>query len=297
MKKYRSEKAGREILRTYDELLSRWGTETEELNLKSEYGITHVTAAGEKGAEPLVLLHGVGDDSALMWLKNAAYLAKRYRIYAIDTIGGAGKSEMGAGYDKSFDDVVWLRGVLDALSIGEASFIGVSHGGYLAQLCALCLPERVKKAIALSASVPAGKEGSPMKTMMKIFLPEALFPTDKNIAKLLRKLCGGSAEAFTSDSLVMEHYRWLLKGFNNMAMGCHKVKTFTDSQIEMIRPRCYYLLGERDPFQKLGGKDAVLSYKMNARFYENAGHGLNHELADEINEAICKILSGEITEL
>jgi hypothetical protein len=29
---------------------------------------------------------------------------------------------------------------------------------------------------------------------------------------------------------------------------------------------------------------------MNATFYEGAGHGLNHELADEINQKIMEIV-------
>lgn len=296
MKKYRSEKAGREILRTYDELLARWGTAVEQINLKSQYGTTHINAAGDKDAEPVLLFHGVGDDSALMWLRNAAYLAQRYRIYAVDTIGGPGKSELGEGYNKSFDDVEWLRGIFDGLSIPSASVVGVSHGGYLAQLCALRLPERMKKVIPIAASVPAGSGGSPMKAMMKIFLPEALFPTEKNIARLMEKLCGGNAESFTSDPLVMEHYRYLLKGFNNMAMGCHKVSAFTEDEIAQIRPKCFYLLGNRDPFQTLGGKEMVVLRRMNARYYD-AGHGLNHELANEINPTIDGILKGEITRL
>ncbi len=293
MKKYRNQKAGKHILETYDALLAAWGVAYEELDLEGEYGSTHVIAAGDKEKPPVVLFHGVGDDSALMWVYNAKALAKEYRLYAVDTIGGPGKSIPGQGYNAQFDDVKWLDQVFDGLKLKTASVVGVSHGGYLAQLYALKRPERVETAIAIASSVPLSKNGSPMKTMMTIFLPEALFPTEKNTVKLLKKLSGTHWKAFTDNPLILNHYRWLLKGFNNMAMVPHKVGGFSLSEIAGIRDKVFYLAGEMDPFQMLGGKQDLLNCQMNVRFYEDAGHGLNHELADEINGIIGDILASK----
>lgn len=291
MKKYRSQRAGSEIIRTYDALLREWGVDYEELDIEGRYGSTHVIAAGDKDAPPVVLFHGVGDDAALMWLYNAAYLARSLRLYAVDTIGGPGKSEPGAGYNKDFDDVVWIDELFDGLGLQSASVVGVSHGGYLAQLYALCRPERVRNVVCISSSAPAGKSGSPMKSMMKIFLPEALFPTDRNVRRLLIKLSGDNVEAFTGNPLVMEHYRYLLKGFNNMAIAYHRVRFFTDEEIDSLRDRVVYLLGGKDPFQTLGGRSSMARCNMNARYFESAGHGLNHELADEINPVLAELLA------
>lgn len=291
MKKYRGKRAGENILRTYDLLLKEWGTATEEMNIRTRYGMTHIITAGKKDAAPVVLFHGVGDDSALMWIYNAKELAKHYHIYAVDTIGGPGKSEPDENYNKDFDDVLWIDDIFSALKLDKASIAGVSHGGYMVQLYTLRRPERVRKAVAISSGVASGdKNGSPMKTMMKIFLPEALFPTKKNIEKLLKKLSGKQVAAFTENEKIMEHYGWLLKGFNNMAMGYHKVNVFTDEEIDKIRDRIVYLIGEEDPFAKLGGKEALVKYKMNTTFYPDAGHGLNHELAGEINKKLIDIL-------
>jgi hypothetical protein len=49
------------------------------------------------------------------------------------------------------------------------------------------------------------------------------------------------------------------------------------------RGRTLYLIGEENPFAKLGGKDALLRYKMNVKFFPDAGHGINHEISEEIN--------------
>lgn len=132
-----------------------------------------------------------------------------------------------------------------------------------------------------------------MSTMMKIFLLEALFPIAKNVKKLIEKLCGENCAVFTENETIMEHYTYLLKGFNNMAMGYHKVKNFSDDEIDAIRDKVEYLVGEEDPFEKIGGAVALKKYGMRVTFYEKAGHGLNHERADEINEKIVEVLGRE----
>lgn len=294
MKQYRSEKAGRNIIRTYDELVRKWSVQTEEFYLETSFGSTHVIAAGEKELPPLFLFHGVGDDSALMWVYNAKSLAEHFRIYCFDIIGGPGKSTMGSGYNKTYDDVSWFEEIMKHLKIKKTAMAGVSHGGYLVQLFALKRPQMVEKAISISGAVPCGEDKSPMKTMMKIFFPEALFPTKNNTVKLMKKLAGDNVKVFTENPLIMEHYQWLLKGFNNMAMRFHKVTTFTEEEIASIRDKVFYLVGEEDPFEQLGGKEAILNHRMNAQFYPHAGHGLNHECAEEINQRIIEILEDKV---
>jgi len=297
MKAYRGKKAGENIIRTYDSLLKEWGIPVEEKMVSTCYGDTHVVIFGKEDGMPLVLFHGVGDDSALMWLYNAKKLGEHFRLYAIDTIGGPGKSIMGKNYNSNFDDVIWIDELLHNLGLQKASLAGVSHGGYLVQLYTLMRPENVEKAISLSAAVPDGLAGSPMKIMMKIFLPEALFPTKRNVIKLMKKLSGDHFEVFTENPLVMEHYTWLLKGFNNMAMGHHKVRNFSKEEIDKIRERVFYLSGLEDPFEKMGGKDALVNANMNVKFYPGVGHGINHEIAEEINDMIIKIMDGEVKDL
>ena len=88
----------------------------------------------------------------------------------------------------------------------------------------------------------------------------------------------------------MAHYKALLKGFNNMAMAWHKVSRFTSDEVDRIRDKIVYLVGEEDPFEKIGRKAALEQNHMNAVFYPDAGHGLNHELAEEINKKIVSVL-------
>jgi len=291
MKVYKNAKARERILDTYDQLLAIWNVGIEERDVTTTYGTTHVIVCGKEGDPPLVLFHGVGDDSALMWLYNAEALSRNFRVYAVDTIGGPGKSRPNANYNKGFDDSLWIDETLAGLGLNKTNIAGVSNGAYLAQYYGAHRPERVIKMVCMASAVPVGG-GSPIKTMMKIFLPEALFPTKRNIQRLLRKLCGKNSAVFTDNPIVMEHYRWLLKGFNNMAMRYHNIVSFTDEQVAAIRDKTLYLAGEADPFMLLGGKDALLRYEMNARFFPDVGHGINHEIADEINQILTDYLLG-----
>lgn len=91
--------------------------------------------------------------------------------------------------------------------------------------------------------------------------------------------------------MIIEHFTYLLRGYNNMAMSYHKTIGFTDEQIDSIRGKVLYLVGEADPFSILGGKAALEKYNMNARFFANVGHGINHEIADEINKIFIEYFS------
>ena len=293
MKLYRTKKAGERILSTYDQLLDQWGIPVTQLDLPTTYGLTHANVCGDPKAPPLVLFHGVGDDSALMWVYNAAGLARHFRLYAIDTVGGPGKSVPSEGYGKGFSDVLWIDAVLDGLGIEAAYLAGVSHGAYLVQVYLAARPKRVLKAACLAGSVPAGETGNPMKAMMKIFLPEALFPTRRNIQRLLRKLAGANHAAFTEHPLILAHFTALARGYNNMAMRFHPVRSLADAQIRGFRDKVLYLMGESDPFARLGGKAALERYGMNARFFPEVGHGINHEIAEEMNAILIAYFNAD----
>ena len=289
VKKYRNKKSGEQILRTYDQLLNIWGCDIKERDITTTYGTIHVIETGREDGTPLVLFHGVGDDAALMWVYNAKRLGEHYKVYAIDTMGGPGKSVPNENYNKDFDDIKCIDEVLNGLAVEKAVIAGVSNGAYLVQAYTLKRPERVIKDICIAGSVAVGGKKMAMLAILKIFMPEALFPTEKNMVKLVRKLCGSHYTEFSGNPVVMEHFRSVLKGFNNAAMGYHKVEGFTPEEIDKIRPRITYLVGEEDPFQKLGGRELLIENKMDAIFYKDAGHALNHELYDEINEKIIEL--------
>ena len=287
MNVYKNQTAKSLIINTYNQLLDMWNVDKIEKEIPTAFGTTNVIICGMQSNPPLILFHGVGDNSALMWLYNAAILSRSFRLFAIDTIGGPGKSCPNRNYNKIFNAVRWIDEILEWLKLEKVYMAGVSHGAYLTQYYGLYRPERVIKMACMASTVP-DNNFNPMKTMMKVFLPEALFPTKSNTIKILQKLSGKNSAAFTENEVVIEHYQHLLKGFNNTAMRYHKITSFNDEQINSIREKTLYLAGEDDPFAKLGGKDALLKNKMNAKFYPEVGHGINHEIPDEINRILTE---------
>ena len=45
--------------------------------------------------------------------------------------------------------------------------------------------------------------------------------------------------------------------------------------------------------EQLSGRELLLENRMNAVFYDDAGHGLNHELSEEINRKIISVFLEE----
>ena len=293
---YKNAKTGRMIRKSYDELLKLWGTDITELDISGQYGTTHVIETGDKNKPPLVLFHGVGDDAALMWIYNAKELGKHFHIFAVDTIGGPGKSEPGEGYDKSFDDEIWISELLDKMGLDKIFMAGVSNGAYLTQMYTIKHPERVIKSVSM-AGVPVKTSGNSkkaaMKAMMKVFLPEALFPTDKNVMKLIRKMTGSNYKAFTDNEIVFRHFKQLMTGFKRSAMMNHKIIGFSEEEIFSLKDRLLCIVGRKDPFIMLGGtelEEALKQYPLRVIFMEDAGHGINHEKAEEVNRLIVEFL-------
>ncbi len=103
----------------------------------------HYTEHGS--GEPLVLLHGNGEDSSY-FEHQIAFFQDRYRVIAVDT-RGHGKSPRGTApltLNQFADD---LRAFMDELDIASAHILGFSDGANVAMLFALAHPTRVKSLV------------------------------------------------------------------------------------------------------------------------------------------------------
>jgi 3-oxoadipate enol-lactonase len=108
---------------------------------------------------PLVLIQGVGV-GRWGWEPVAARLARRFQVVSIDN-RGIGASDTAPGHYSTrvmADDVL---AVLDRAGVRQASVVGTSLGGMIAQELALAHPERVDK-LVLVATIPGGPRSRPM---------------------------------------------------------------------------------------------------------------------------------------
>jgi 3-oxoadipate enol-lactonase len=108
---------------------------------------------------PLVLIQGVGV-GRWGWEPVADRLARRFQVISIDN-RGIGASDAPPGHYSTrmmADDVL---AVLDDAGIQQASVVGTSLGGMIAQELALAHPERVDR-LVLVATIPGGPRSHPM---------------------------------------------------------------------------------------------------------------------------------------
>lgn len=94
------------VLKRYDEFLAQWGVPYNEADIPGLWGTTHCIETGSRANSPLFLFHGVGDNSAVMWVLNIAELSKYFFCIALDTPGGPGKSTINKDYEKGFNQEV-----------------------------------------------------------------------------------------------------------------------------------------------------------------------------------------------
>jgi len=89
--------------------------------------------AGPRGAETLVLIHGVTFTAELNWGKVFAPLSRHFRVIAIDLRGHGDGISVGSRFrlEDCADDVAALAGVLGT---GRFVAVGYSMGGMVAQL-------------------------------------------------------------------------------------------------------------------------------------------------------------------
>jgi 3-oxoadipate enol-lactonase len=123
---------------------------------------------------PLVLVQGVGV-GRWGWEPMADRLARRFQVITIDNRGiGASDSPPGPFTTRSMAEDILA--VLDHADIQQASVLGTSLGGMIAQELALAHPERVDR-LVLVATLPGGPRSRPMPLGTTYLLATAPFLT------------------------------------------------------------------------------------------------------------------------
>jgi pimeloyl-ACP methyl ester carboxylesterase len=289
MKVFKSEKGKAMVLESYDKLASAWGVGKEERYLETRFGRTHVFLTGEKSNPPLLMFHGVGDNSAVMWLLNIQALSRHFYCIAVDTLGGPGKSEPNEHYNKNeFNDVDWINDLVEQLKLDRFNIMGVSHGACLAYLYTLHEKERIKRAVCIEGGIIVSPIKSIVNTLLLAF-PEVLVPTRKNMIKIMKKMKPNS-DLFEKNPEVVEHMVLVMGSHNQSAMFPHKLEKYDKERGMAIHDRVCFLFGgnmksRREELMKIMDEDQF-SYKI----LEGVGHGLNHEKPELANQEIIRFL-------
>jgi pimeloyl-ACP methyl ester carboxylesterase len=170
---YKSPQIKAHFMERYDTKLAEWPVAYESVYMDTSYGQVHVIVSGPEDGPPMLLLHASGVP-AWSWMYNVEELSQRFRTYAIDLIGDAGRSEYDSLDNRmrdGQDEAELYAEIADQLGVGQAHVVGASEGGYVGTQFALHAPQRVKKLVLLGPMGYTGATRSVLRIMFAQFFP------------------------------------------------------------------------------------------------------------------------------
>lgn len=230
---FKTQQGRDEVFKYYDMLLEKLTIQYERLNIATCHGNTFCIAAGDITAPPLVLLHGSSMNS-IMWVSDIIKYYKKYRVYALDIPGEAGRSDERQLPFTTSDLDDWLHDVLNRLSITKAVVIGASLGAWLAAKFAIRYPKRIDKLVLLC---PAGV-GAQNKSFIFTALFYMLFG-QKGIRKLF-KIINGNVDM---PEIMLKFQILIGKNFN---IRKEHIPIFSDEEIMRLTMPVFLFVGAKD---------------------------------------------------
>jgi pimeloyl-ACP methyl ester carboxylesterase len=277
-----------EYIAAYESTLTLWAIPYEFIEVPTQWGRTHLIVCGPKDAPPLVLLHGM-HLSATMWFSNMAALSRSYRIYAVDTLGGVGRSVAVHPLKSKADLAGWLGEVLDGLGVTQTHMVGHSYGGWLTLNFASRAPGRIKRLILLA---PLGLQPLVSQFWLR-GIPAMLFPRRSFITGFMKWM---TVEGFAVNELFVEQFVLGMKNFRHRYQIRVLPTVFTDDELRQIKADTLLLIGKDeviyDPEMAVQ-RAKQLVQNIEAEVVPNASHGLPMEQAQLVNERILGFLYRE----
>lgn len=281
---YRTDENQELIYKLYEDKLAKWSVPYEIIEVPTKYGKVNIIASGDKKNPPVFLIHAMGV-TATMWFSNVAELSKTQRVYAINTIGDLGKSELTdldnyPGNGQNYSE--WLNEIMEELNINKCDVIGASMGGWISMHFAVYSPEKINKLILLG---PMGIKANTFGVMRRLF-KVLFFPTQKN-KESLTKWCLGDNQKVNDE----------MAEYMNTAMNCEGKmpipKLIKKKQLEKINANTLLVLGKFD--------NPIGNPERNSKFAKkhipnlkieivNTGHLMSMENPELINSLIIDFL-------
>ncbi|MEU7165327.1 alpha/beta fold hydrolase [Streptomyces morookaense] len=211
-----------------------------ETDVETAFGTTHVylygpTGPGAASRTPVVLMHGAGSNSS-MWYPNVAALSAERPVYAIDTIGDAGRSVQREPIHQPERSAEWLDEVLDKLGLDRVHLIGSSYGGWLTLNQAHRRPDRLASATLLD---PGGLEKVGVRFFVWIYVSALAMLTPK---PLRRRLAAWLDQPVL---VVPELRRMIAVGIRAYRIRRPAPLPLTDEELSSVRTPLHVLLGAR----------------------------------------------------
>jgi pimeloyl-ACP methyl ester carboxylesterase len=269
-------------MEAYEAMFTLWKVPHDGIDVKTSYGSTHINASGPGDGYPLVLLHGAGLSSTA-WFANITELSAHYRVYAVDVIGDAGKSNAECLLEKRSDYAEWLKEVFDGLDIEKCHLLGHSYGGWLTLNMALAYPDRLNKIVLLAPAASIYQMG--FMTQLGLRLGELKI---RPPARFVFKMIASHGAVFE------ETFIHLMEMVTRYCLPATMFPTvFTDTELKQVELPALLLIGAGEKIYnppKAIKRAQRWMPGLTAEIIPKAGHTLNMEQPEIINARILNFL-------
>ncbi|MEU0885953.1 alpha/beta fold hydrolase [Lentzea sp. NPDC005914] len=244
---FANEKARQRYHDTYDELLD-WPLPCDDITVETSFGPTYVRRSGTGTGEPLVLLHGLASTS-LVWQRFVADIGRDHVLYAVDSMGEAGRSVQTKPIPDEQANADWLGEVLEGLGHEKYHLVGISRGGWLALNQAIRSPERVARVTGLD---PGGFVPSLNKGRLYLFIGLMTMLAPEFLRRRIKR---DSKLAIFADPLLR---RLVLAGLG-FQMRFFILSYFSDDEVRRIAVPTRVVLGTKSPVEPVADVAARLA--------------------------------------
>jgi pimeloyl-ACP methyl ester carboxylesterase len=258
------------VLAHYDKAIDSMGIPYEDRFLETSFGLTHVIVCGNDKGKPIVLWHGQ-NANATTYIRWIPALAQAYCLYAVDTIGGMGKSAATRPSRKGTAYGEWAAEVVKALDLQQANMIGISNGGWLILKLGGVAAELIASAILLSS---AGLMPVSMKLVWQI-VTRSVNKDPRVIAERLVELL--SPPDLPADPFYIDFFELIL---TSKFRGEQIAPRITDEELQTLNAPVYILMGQYersfDAYKALERGVNLLPNVTRAELVPGVGHSMEH---------------------
>ncbi len=283
---WKSDEGKNEFLEAYDAAMSLWPVPYESRSVDTRYGDTHVVVSGKRQAPPVVMFHAATGFGAIQWYPNAAQISERYRMYAVEFVGAAGKGRQTAPILTRADCSNWVMDVLDRLDLERPQAVGSSHGGWLGCNFALHHPERLQSMALLAPAASIARMRAVIRLSIRL---GPLMPAWTGPATI-KAMFGGRANL---DQRVVDVLTLHLAHFRYQQKAVHPTP-FPEDELRRLRPSLLLLIGEHEVIydaQSTLARAARLIPAIEAELVPDAGHLINMERPEFASERLLRFFA------
>ena len=265
----------------------------------------HYLAGGESGP-PVVLLHGIGGDSAsLSWRSLMGLLSREHRVLAPDWPGHGESDSPDTEYTTDYF-TRFFESFLDALGLERASLVGSSLGAGVALGFALRAPQRVES-LVLTGTFGLGKR-MPMRLLayVVVWLPglnrmiwAAMARSRRMVRRSLRNVIYDRRSI--TNKLVDEVFAQVRKpgvgkayrSWQRSEISWRGLRSDFAGNLQDLGVRTLLLHGAEDRFVplSLAERAHALIKGSELRVFPGCRHWLPRERPDDFNRAVTEFLA------